>query len=118
MCRVGTLDIEIVAEFYPNSSWVKPNRKLASLLKHEQGHFDITELYVRKMRKAIRDAHVGCEDDVKAEVAGKEILRLLDREWEKAEKQYDAETKDGSDIVRQNAASEKIASELKALELY
>jgi hypothetical protein len=115
MCRGGTLDIDILAEFYPNSSWVKPNRKLTSLLKHEQGHFDITELYVRKMRKAIRNAQFGCEDDAKADVAGKGILRPLDQEWEKAEKLYDAETKDGSDIVRQTAASKKIAADLKAL---
>ncbi len=96
ICRGGILDIDILAEFYPNSSWVKPNRKLTSLLKHEQGHFDITELYVRKMRNAIRNAQIGCEDDAKAEIAGKGILRPLDQEWEKAEKRYDAETKDGS----------------------
>jgi hypothetical protein len=118
MCRGGTLEIDILAEFYPNSSWVKPNRKLTSLLKHEQGHFDITELYVRKMRNAIRNAHVDCEDDAKAEIAGKGILRPLDQEWEKAEKHYDAETKDGSDIVRQTAASERIAAELKAFSRY
>jgi hypothetical protein len=55
---------------------------------------------------------------VKAEAAGKEILRPLDDEWEKAERQYDAETKDGIDTARQTAASERIAVELGALSLY
>jgi hypothetical protein len=118
MCRERILDIKIVAEFYQNSSWVKPGRKLPSLLRHEQGHFDITELYVRKMRKAIRDAKIDCEDDAKAEIVGKGILRPLDQEWEKAEKQYDAETKDGIDIARQTAATERIAAELGALSRY
>jgi hypothetical protein len=117
-CRGGILDIDILAEFYPSSSWVKPNRGFASLLKHEQGHFDITELYVRKMRRAIRDANVNCEHNAKAEAAGRKILRPLDEEWEKAEKQYDAETKDGTDAARQAAASERIASELGALNRY
>jgi hypothetical protein len=118
MCREGVLDIEIKAEFYPDTSWVKPKEKLATLLKHEQGHFDITELYVRKMRKAIRDAKIQCEDESKAESAGKALLAPLDHEWEKAEKQYDADTKDGTNLVGQNAASHRIASELAALSSY
>jgi hypothetical protein len=112
VCRDGILDADSVAEFYPGSSWVRPNRKLTSLLKHEQGHFDITEIYARKMSKAIRDAKIECADETKADAAGKKILSALDKEWEKAEKAYDVETKDGTDAVRQAAASERIASEL------
>jgi hypothetical protein len=110
-CRADALDIRVAAEFYPNSSWVKIPRKSIELLHHEQGHFDLTELYARKMRKAIRDSKLGCE----AEAAGKKILAQLDREWEKAEKQYDAATSDGTDPVQQKEASEKIAQELAEL---
>jgi hypothetical protein len=117
-CREGVLDIRVEAEFYPNSSWVKPLRKSPALLQHEQGHFDLTELYARKMRKAIRDANIGCEDDRQAEAAGKKIFEQLDREWEKAEKQYDAETRDGTDLVKQKEASERIAGELADLSHY
>jgi predicted secreted Zn-dependent protease len=88
------------------------------LLSHEQGHFDITELYARKMRRAIRDAKIGCEDDRRAEAAGKRIFAELDREWEKAEKQYDADTKDGTDGVREKEAVERIARELAELRGY
>jgi hypothetical protein len=114
-CREGRLDIRVEAEFYPNSSWVMAGRKSGELLKHEQGHFDLTEVYARKMKKAIRDANVGCEDERRAEAAGKRIFERLDQEWEKAEKRYDAETKDGTDLVKQRLASEGIARELAQL---
>jgi hypothetical protein len=115
VCRDGVLDLDGGAEFYPNSSWVKADRKLGALLRHEQGHFDITEVYARKMRKAIREARIACEDETRADAAGKKILSGLDLEWEKAEKGYDLKTKDGTDVARQGAASERIARELAGL---
>jgi hypothetical protein len=114
-CRNGALDIRVEAEFYINSSWVKPGRKSAELLRHEQGHFDLTEVYARKIKKAIEEAKIGCADDRQAEAAGKKIFDRLDQEWEKAEKQYDAETRDGTDLVKQGLALEKIARDLADL---
>jgi hypothetical protein len=117
-CRGGALDIRVAAEFYKNSSWVKAGRKSAELLRHEQGHFDITELYARKMRKAIREARIDCKDDRRAEAAGKRIFEELDRGWEEAEKQYDAETGDGTDLAGQREASGRIGRELAELRGY
>ncbi len=114
-CRNGALEIRVEAEFYPNSSWVIARRKSAELLRHEQGHFDLTEVYARKMKKAIGEAKIGCEDDRRAEAAGKRIFDRLDQEWEEAEKQYDGETRDGTDLVKQRLASERIAKELEDL---
>ena len=117
-CREGALDIRVAAEFYRNSSWVKPGAKSVELLRHEQGHFDITELYARKMRKAIREGNIGCEDDRRAEAAGKGIFEQLDQQWEKAEKQYDADTSDGTDLGKQKQASARIRGELAELSRY
>lgn len=114
-CRDGALEIRVEAEFYVNSSWVKAGRKSVELLRHEQGHFDLTEVYARKMKKAIREARIGCADDHQAEAAGKKIFDRLDQEWEKAEKQYDAETRDGTDLVKQKEAVERIARDLADL---
>jgi hypothetical protein len=111
VCRSAKLDADVVAEFYPASSWVKPNRKLAALLRHEQGHFDITEIYARKIKKVIRDSGLGCEEE-----AGKRIIKPLDQEWEKAERQYDTDTRDGLDAAKQAAALRKIADELVQLQ--
>jgi len=117
-CREGALDIRVEVEFYGSSSWVKAARKSVELLRHEQGHFDITELYARKMRRAIREAKIGCEDDRRAEAAGKKIFEELDKEWEKEEKRYDVETGDGTDLVKQKEAEERIGRELGELSGY
>jgi len=117
-CREGALDIRVEAEFYPRSSWVKAGRKSVELLRHEQGHFDITELYARRMRKAIRDARIGCEDDRRAEAAGKRIFEGLDREWDREEKRYDVETRDGTDLERQREALDRVGRGLGELSGY
>jgi len=114
-CRENTLDIRVDAEFYPTSSWVKAPSKSPELLRHEQGHFDITEIYARKMRKAIREANITCESDRRAEAAGKKIFSQLDQQWEKTEKQYDADTRDGTNLAKQKEASERIAKMLAEL---
>ncbi len=114
-CRESVLDIHVEAEFYGSSSWVKAGRRSAELLRHEQGHFDITELYARKMRKAIREAKIGCEDERRAEAEGKKIFEGIDREWGNEEKRYDVETRDGTDLVRQKEVSGRIGRELGEL---
>ena len=70
------------------------------------------------MKAAIREAKIGCEDERQAEAAGKRIFDRLDQEWEKAEKRYDVETRDGTDLVKQRLASERIAEELAELSTY
>lgn len=51
-----TYDIEIFAVFDKDESWVNTKKASRKLLKHEQLHFDITELWTRKMRKAVTQA--------------------------------------------------------------
>lgn len=43
------------AYFYPQKSWYKKEMIAAQTLKHEQTHFDITELYARILRKRIAE---------------------------------------------------------------
>lgn len=52
----GFLDkksITVTAHFYPEFSWVRHRQKTKHLLAHEQAHFDITEVYARKLNAAI-----------------------------------------------------------------
>lgn len=114
----GMLDVNVEARFNPAGSWVRATAKTAALLKHEQGHFDITELYARKLRKAIRDAKINCEDKAKAEAAGRKIVDQLEKDYEAAETKYDTDTKDGTDATAQSAASNMIANDLAALSAY
>jgi len=47
--------IKILAQMNKRTSWVGAKTFSNELLNHEQTHFDIAELYARKIRKAIAD---------------------------------------------------------------
>jgi hypothetical protein len=63
---VGTaFDSEVAAVFLPHLSWVKPvvlsdPAMRASTLRHEQTHFDLTEVYARRLRKYLAEAYDPC----------------------------------------------------------
>ena len=46
--------IEIYASFIPNDSYVRKGKETKYLLNHEQKHFDITEVFARKLRKEVK----------------------------------------------------------------
>src|SRR3989442_15915117 len=55
-CRGRAFEFRVVAAFHPNDSWVKPvvlgdSVESRRVLAHEQTHFNIAELYARRMRR-------------------------------------------------------------------
>lgn len=49
------LKYEVLCNFYPELSWYRPTMVSSYILKHEQTHFDISELFARKLRKAMAE---------------------------------------------------------------
>lgn len=82
------LDFEVNAFFYPNESWYKPAVCNNLILSHEQLHFDISELFARKMRKRLRETSFS--DNVKAEI--KSIYNKTLKELSDFQDRYDWET--------------------------
>jgi predicted secreted Zn-dependent protease len=82
------LDYEVNAYFYPNESWYKPELCDANTLAHEQLHFDISELFARKMRNRLD--RTSFSDDVKAEV--RKIFKDILDELKDFQARYDMET--------------------------
>lgn len=117
-CRNGLLDIDAYAFFSPSGSWVKPGQKTAELLKHEQGHFDMAEVYALRLTKAIGDARISCDDRARANASGQRMVVEFQQGWENAERRYEQNTQDGTDLAKQTAASNQIASDLAALKAY
>jgi hypothetical protein len=115
VCRSGLLDIDAAAFFSPSGSWVRPDGKTPELLRHEQGHFETAKLYALRLRKAILDANVGCQDTAKANTAGQKMVSEFQKEWQDAEREYEEDTKYGTDLSKQNAASERIAAGFAAM---
>ena len=71
------LDFTVSTFFYPNSSWYRPELCNNLILSHEQLHFDITEIYARKMRKELARTNFS-KNNVKREV--KTIYNRINKE--------------------------------------
>ncbi|HEY0655976.1 MAG TPA: DUF922 domain-containing protein [Chryseosolibacter sp.] len=104
---------DVSAVFVKNKSWADAQTK--ELLAHEQLHFDIAELYARKIRKVIAELSEAGERDVK--VFNRAIQKLL-RESNEIDIQYDLETLHGAMLKKQAEWSKEVKSELKALEQF
>ena len=82
-------DFSIKTYFDPNESWIL--LKNDYVLQHEQIHFDLTELYARKMRKSVESLR-------QKNVTNISIYRKKIQHWnvmkEKASNQFDADNQD------------------------
>ncbi|MAC95442.1 MAG: hypothetical protein CMC96_08065 [Flavobacteriales bacterium] len=118
--REGSAQVEIKAIFYKKSSWVKPKEKTESLLSHENLHFDIAEVFARKVRKEIK-AYYEKKGRSKASKLNKKfskIYNMLYDDYEKYQQLYDKETAYSTNKKEQARWKEKIKRELIELEEY
>lgn len=102
------LDYIVSTYFYPNRSWYQYNICDEVILSHEQLHFDISELYARKMRKIMDNTTF--TKNVKAEV--KAIYRQINKELAEFQQVYDRETNYSRNIEQQLSWNKKIKEAL------
>lgn len=103
------VEFKVDTYFYPNKSWYQPTLCDAVILSHEQLHFDISELYARKMRERLAEAAF-THKNVKAKV--KTIYRSINEELAEFQDQYDTETNFSRDREQQVIWNETIAKQL------
>lgn len=99
--------------FHPDKSWVKIRN--TRILAHEQGHFDIAELYTRKLHRALlayRFNAATIEKDISV------IYRQVASEQAAFQEQYDRETNYSRNIPVQLDWQEKIDSTLATMAAY
>lgn len=113
-CDSGVLKCDSKAVFMKDNSWVKADEVDGDYLVHEQLHFDITELYARKMRKMLDNNSYACEDKPKLEA---EAERIFD-DWRWAQKKYDWQTNYSLDLVSQKSWKKYIADQIAILDNY
>lgn len=104
---------DVSAVFLINKSWADAQSK--ELLAHEQLHFDLAELYARKIRKVVDELSAAGEDDVK--IYNRAIQKLL-HESNEIDIQYDLETLHGAMLKKQAEWTKKVKAELKTLEKF
>jgi hypothetical protein len=108
----NTLNFSIESAFYPKKSWKKKNVN-EYILKHEQGHFDITEIYARILRKELQEMKFK-----KYETLGNEVQQVFNKNskaCDDMQDQYDNETDHSKKKEEQYLWDAKIAGMLDSL---
>lgn len=102
--------------FTCNLSWVRPDqRDRADLLEHEQGHFDLSEVYTRQLRKKLEEKKLTVFNlNTDANIIFKDVYALyLDRQ-----ELYEKETNYGLNRQKQIEWTTTISRELSGLNSY
>ncbi len=105
--RNNTLTYKIICRFSKTRSWGK--YKTDYILQHEQGHFDITEIFTRKLEKTIKEYNFNSQRFKKD--LDKIYKKIMD-EKEEFQNQYDVETDYSRNKEKQAEWLKKIEKEL------
>ncbi len=115
-CQGEASSAQVRAVFDPTTSWVRePATITEALLRHEQLHFDLAELYARLLRLRLAAAKVPC---AQFKATFSRISRTLYAEWEAEQNRYDLETRHGLDAVRQAFWERQTTVRLQQLATY
>ena len=120
-CTVTITAPSAEARFNPNTSWVRPNARTDDLLQHEQGHFDIAEVFARKKREqmskfvgqsesAVADTDAEAKKAAEEKIAKKfmEVCEAITKEEDAMHHAYDTQTNHGKNKEQQEKWNEKI----------
>ncbi len=103
------------AVFNKDKSWVKSEFKTDRVLNHEQLHFDLAELFARRLRRSISNYYFeknNCNADIDSVFnENQSQLKLMNQ-------LYDEETDLSNNVEMQNIWSERNDNELLELEDY
>jgi len=108
------MTIRVSAYFIPGRSWTRVKSDF-QLLRHEQLHFDITELHARALRKRLSQAF---RKNQNPEAIFEESFHELQGEMHAMQERYDLETGHGTDHRAQKAWEMKIDTLLEELGAY
>ena len=105
----GKPEIVVYNTFYTNRSWVRPDARIPSILNHEQGHFDLCEVYTRKLKERMKNFDISMPG-VKQELMN--IYAEVSKEYEARQQCYEVETVHGTNLDVQRRWQDMIAHEL------
>ncbi|WP_400190282.1 DUF922 domain-containing protein [Hymenobacter sp. B81] len=115
-CQDYVFSSTVQATFTPAESWVKtPQTASAALLRHEQVHFDLTEVYARRMRQRLKATKFDCE---KLQPAFNNLMKQTISEWQREQQRYDVESNHGLNLVQQQAWDQKVQQRLLESQAY
>lgn len=112
----GKVDMGIFGYFEKDKSWVKAGEKTDNLLHHERKHFDLCEVYRRKLIKKLEAKKTYSFDNFSKEVG--DIFNDMFAKYTAEQERYDHETNHSQDKAAQIKWNKHIAKELLRLKKY
>lgn len=109
-CEVDGPAFHVAVRFLPNLSWIKAPQRVARILAHEQGHFDLAEVSARRLRAELATLGLPCRDGTDAFRA--QVAETNRRDGD-AQRSYDKQTMFGSDAPAQRIWESRIRSWLE-----
>lgn len=103
-----TVEYSVESFFYPDKSWFQPGKVNQHILNHEQGHFDISELHARILRKKLADKKFSKK--IKSEIEG--IYRQTEQKRRAMQVNFDAETDHSRNEKKEIIWEKQIAKQL------
>ncbi len=113
-CKNGIIKYEVLSYFEKRESWVKAEAYTTHHLKHEQIHFDITELYARKLRRALSEQKFKCGQEEAFEYYVSQFIK----DWHEVQHNYDSTSRHSINREVQAEWSQRIEIELLLLDEY
>jgi hypothetical protein len=126
-CVYRITNVRSDAVFDQNESWVRPGHLTAAVLEHEQGHFDLTQIYkvVLDARvEALVDRQRRCEGgslDAASRFTERDAAALMrglfDEVWEEylaTQAEYDRHTRNGTGTEIQRGWTDSIRQALRS----
>jgi len=112
--KIVSFNTQVFGHFYPDKSWVILENADDYILAHEQLHFDITELHVRKFKQQIERLKVSAHIASDLDNLHQEINKLLS----KMQNSYDGESDYSRNLIYQTKWHKFIKMELEKLSKY
>lgn len=113
-CNSNAFTYEVKCVFLPEESWSK-NKKSASLLGHEQLHFDLTEVHARQLRKKLKALGTNCSN-MKGNL--NTTVSSAFKEWKAEQDLFDKSCSHGLNKEEEALWAANIAQRLKELQAY
>lgn len=109
------IEWEVSAYFDPAVSWVRKDAASANLLNHEQGHFDIAEIFARDFRQKLNSVTLNLEN---VEYFMESFLADVLEDMRAYHDAYDRDTHHGTEQGQQVYWDKMIQEELKKRSTY
>ena len=103
------VDYSVASFFNPHGSWFIPQKVNPHILRHEQAHFDISELHARMLRKNLEGKKFS--KNIKKEI--ERIYQQVEQKRRQMQTKFDAESDHSRNLEKEHFWQKYIARQLK-----